>query len=665
MNHRLLVAAAAVLATGALSARVATLMPKVQSINTTGTYFKLDRKVKVNDPTGSQELLRVIGEAGMTSSRKAAAVVDVKLVDSIPGAYDYRLAGYPAEGYTLRVAPDSIIIRVLSPVGTIRAAQTLRQLAQDAGTMLEGVEITDWPAFKLRGLLHDTGRSFIPVDELKRQIDNLAKFKINTFHWHLTENQAWRFESKKYPQLTSAESMVRFPGQYYTQEQCRDLEKYAAERGVTIIPEIDMPGHSKAFERAMGHSMQTPQGVAELQEILEEVAETFPLAPYIHIGADEQQITYPGFLKTMIDKVHSLGREVAVWNPIYGVRVSKDMDIDLVTLWSTAGRLVKGVPNVDLRYNYTNHFDTFSDLAGIYLSNIYYADRGNEEIAGSTSAYWNDRKLADDRQITIQNNLYPNVLATAERAWIGGGDEYIETGGVTLLPGSKRLADFSDWENRFLYHKQNSLPTDEIPYVRQTDIAWNIAGPFDNGGDSSAVFAPEISLDSISWPVTWAIGAAPTLRHTWGPTVPGYFPDAKPGQTAYAYTYIYSPRDTDAAALIEFQNYGRSEIDRAPEQGKWDRKGSRIWLNDKELLPDPWDNTGKKIDHETVQTDENFTGRRPTPIHLNKGWNKVLVKLPYVKADGVRLNKWMFTFVVTDPEGRDALPGLIYSPTRK
>ena len=110
--------------------------------------------------------------------------------------------------------------------------------------------------------------------------------------------------------------MTRFPGVFYTQEQCRDVEDYAAERGVLVIPEIDMPGHSQAFERALGYSMQTDQGIETLKKILEEVATTFPKAPYIHIGADEKAITYANFLKIMTDKVHSLGKKVVVWNPI-------------------------------------------------------------------------------------------------------------------------------------------------------------------------------------------------------------------------------------------------------------------------------------------------------------------------------------------------------------
>ena len=201
-------------------------------------------------------------------------------LDSTLNTFDYPLEGFPSEGYRLRISPQSIDITAATPVGVIRAAQTLRQLAQGSATpQLECLTITDFPAFKVRGFMHDVGRSFIPIDDLRRQIDLLSRFKVNVFHWHLTENQAWRLEIKAFPQLTSAASMTRFAGQYYTQTEARALEAYARERGVTIIPEIDMPGHSEAFVRAMGFDMQSAQGVAALHTILEEVVAIFPHAP--------------------------------------------------------------------------------------------------------------------------------------------------------------------------------------------------------------------------------------------------------------------------------------------------------------------------------------------------------------------------------------------------
>lgn len=662
------------------------LLPRPQKISLNGKAkpFKLGRKVSITDSKGVKALRAFFEEHGCKTDSKAKATVTVTYTDAIEGAFDHKLAGYDNEAYTLEISTDAIEITAVSETGVIRAAQTLAQLAQGykGKPKLEALTITDWPAFKVRGYMHDVGRSFISIETLKKHVDLLARFKVNTFHWHMTENQAWRFEIKAYPQLTSSESMTRYPGLFYTQEQCRELQDYAKERGVIVIPEIDMPGHSEAFTRAMGFDMQTDKGVAVLKEIIEEVVKVFPDAPYIHIGADEKSITYPDFLKIMTDKVHSLGKMVAVWNPIRGVAISTSTGADMTQMWSTGGKVINGMPNIDCRYNYTNHFDVFADLVGIYKSNIYYEQQGTPNVAGTISAYWNDRKTLTEEDIIKQNNFYANVIASAERAWIGGGKRYIDNcnnggtngGGGTTLPNSgEEYEEFADWERRFLFHKEQTLKGEPIAYVKQANVRWRITEPFPNNGNKEAVFAPETEGPKESYTVegkryntSVATGAGIYLRHTWGNNIiqTHYGATNYSNCTSYAWTYVYSPKKQIVGAQIEFQNYGRSEKDKAPDAGKWDRKGSRIWINDNEILPPAWDNTGVAIDNEVDLKNENFTARKPIGIELQKGWNKVFIKLPYVPADGVRLNKWMFTFVLTDLNGDSAVEGLVYSPDK-
>ncbi|MBR1682466.1 MAG: beta-N-acetylhexosaminidase [Bacteroidaceae bacterium] len=650
------------------------LLPKPKEIAVSGQAFSLKRSVRLNDPTGSTLL------ASLFKTKKSAkATVTVRLVsDDELGTFDYALPGFENEGYRLSIAPNAVTITAGTRTGVIRAAQTLMQLAAATdGARLPGVTITDYPAFKLRGFMHDVGRSFISFEELKREIDLLARFKVNAFHWHLTDNQAFRFESKAFPQLNEAAYTTRFAGSYYTQTQCTELGAYAAERGMVIIPEIDMPGHSRAFTAAMGYPMSSPQGRAALKTLLAELATAFPRAPYLHIGADEAGTTAE-FINEMTAYIHqSLGRRCVVWNPISGVSISTATlpHIDMTEMWSTAGRKIDGLPNIDCRYNYVNHFDVFADLVGIYRSNIYYFQQGSPELAGAISAVWNDRKLPAERDIIYQNNLYANVLATAERGWMGGGQQYIEAGGTALPLSGSELEEFRDWERRFLHYKDTWLRHEPIPYVRQTDVRWRITAPFPNGGDASAVFPPETAtadplphsydFDGETYGSTEAVGAAVYLRHTWGTVVPGFYEATALNTTAYAWTYVYSPKAQEAGALIEFQNYSRSENDRAPDVGQWDRKGSRIWLNGVELLPPAWENSGRGITSETDLLNENFAARQPLPVHLHHGWNKVLLKLPYVAAAGVRLNKWLFTFVLTTPDGRHALPDIIYSPDKR
>ncbi|MBD5359317.1 MAG: family 20 glycosylhydrolase [Bacteroides sp.] len=657
------------------SAAIENLMPKPKQVELTSSEgFAIGRAVALDDPTESAELLRFMADCGLTHSAGAAAKISVTIAP-VDGAYDYELADYPDEAYRLSVGTDEIAITAPTALGVIRAAQTLRLMAQDCGQAIEGATITDWPAFKLRGFMHDVGRSFIPLDELKREIDLLSRFKVNTFHWHLTDYTGWRLEINAYPELTGEKGITRFPGQYYTQAQARELQDYAAERGVIIIPEIDMPGHSHPFEQAMGHGMQTEAGKAELKVILSEVAELFDKAPYIHIGGDETSFQ-DSYLIEMIDYVHSLGKRAVIWNRYNVPAKSVDPTVipcDMTTNWATSGTLSAGVPNIDMRYNYTNHFDVFADVVGIFKSTIFGLTQGNPDVAGTISAAWNDTMTPTWEDIVRQNNVYANVLASTERAWTGGGQQYIEQGGVTLPNSGSEFDEFADWERRFLYHKRTTMSeaASLIPYVRQTNIRWHLTGQLPNGGDPAAVLEPENYIDAETMPSTIATstvtGAGIYLRHIWHPTVKGFYDNPQNGMTAYAWTYVYSPEEQDAGALIEFYTYSRSGNEKAPAAGKWDRRGSRIWLNGEEIPAPTWEQPDANIrqdQNESGLANENFTTRPAVKIHLKEGWNKVFLKLPHANNGGTSRDKWQFTFAITDPDGKDALDGLIYSPNK-
>lgn len=676
-----------------LHAKVQHLLPRPQMISATENVaaFLLKGKVTINYSGGAEScplLEDFFTDNGCSLAKSGGKEVNVSLVKNIAGAYDYELYGYENEAYTLHVTPNAINITAVTPTGVIRAAQTLVQMAEgwDGASALEAVEITDWPAFKLRGYMHDVGRSFITANELVKQIELFSRFKVNTFHWHMTENQAWRFEVKAYPELTSSESMTRFAGSYYTQEDCRKVMAAAKKHGVIVIPEIDMPGHSAAFQRAMGFGMQTEEGKVVLKKVLDEVVEVFADAPYIHIGGDEVSTT-SAYLNEMIAYVESKGKKAEIWNPINGIG-QNNLNATLTHMWGTRGILASGKANIDSRYNYTNHFDVFADLVGIFKSNIYYKEKGDAQVAGSISACWNDRKTATQEDIMAQNNIYANVIATAERAWIGGGKRYIDNcnnggtnggGGVMLPNEGDEYEEFVDWERRFLFHKANSLKDEPIPYVKQTNVRWLITDAFPNGGDTEKVFAPEApgtsadldvlpktySLDGKTYNTRMATGAGIYLRHTWGHgIIKAFYESPAYNHTAYAWTFVYSKKAQKVGAIIEFQNYSRSEQDPVPAAGNWDLYGSKIWINGKEIAAPAYQNAGVNISSKEVELkDENFPSRKPVKVSLKKGWNKVFLKLPYKNA-GYRLDKWMFTFVLTDKDGKNAVDGLIYSPDK-
>lgn len=664
-------------------ATVENLMPTPQQVTTGQGTFTIPSSITVNDPTNCVALQNFLLENNIAVAADATASITVELVNEIPGSYDYELADYENEAYTLTVSADGIRIKAISNTGVIRASQTLAQLAQDGNGAIECVNITDWPAFKLRGFMHDVGRSFISVDELKREIDLLSRFKVNTFHWHLTDYTGWRLEIKAYPQLTGEKGISRFPGMFYSQEDAKEIQDYAAQRGMTVIPEIDMPGHSHPFENAMGFGMQSTEGIAALKVILQEVTTLFDKAPYIHIGGDEVSFN-DQYIIDMINYVHSLGKKVVIWNRYNTPAKIVDPNVipcDMVTNWATSGTLASGVPNVDMRYNYINHFDVFADLVGIYKSSIFYVEKGNPDVAGTITGIWNDTMVPSEEDIIKQNNFYANVLASAERAWIGGGEQYIETGGTHLPNSGSEFEAFADWERRFIYHKNTTLAStrDLIPYVKQTNVSWHLTEQIPNGGSKTKVLEPEnyltaeaadmpcsFDIDGVTYGVKKITGAGHYLRHIWHGTVKGVYENPQNNMTAYAWTYIYSPIEQDAAAFIEFYTYSRSGAERAPLANKWDRRGSRIWLNGEEIEAPKWTQPDKSIPQNSTTeglTNENFTARPATPIHLNQGWNKVFMKLPHVDNGGTSRDKWQFTFVVVDSEGRDALDGLVYSPT--
>ena len=173
-----------------LQAKLIHLLPKPQKVEQTGgAAFSLARNLRIIDADNILALKRFVEEnaAGITTDT-AAPVISVNRVAAIEEAFDHQIFGFDNEAYRLTISEHAVVIDAVSQIGVIRAVQTLAQLAEgyDSEKALEACTITDWPAFKLRGVMHDVGRSYISVEALKKQIDLLSRFKINVFHWHLT-----------------------------------------------------------------------------------------------------------------------------------------------------------------------------------------------------------------------------------------------------------------------------------------------------------------------------------------------------------------------------------------------------------------------------------------------------------------------------------------------
>ena len=602
------------------------------SANHPSSLLPLPQKYQFNGKKSSDEL-----------------TVEEKYVSQIEGAK------FQEEAYYLTVTGKRIILEATTPKGMYWGKQTLEQLkyTKNKKTYLPQCEITDWPAFRIRGFMHDVGRSYIPVEELKREISLLSRYKINVFHWHLTENQAWRLECKKYPQLNAPENMEREKGKYYRLEEARQLVEFCKQHQVLLIPEIDMPGHSAAFERTFKTDMQSEKGTQILKDIIDEVCETFDV-PYLHIGTDEVQFTNPDFVPMMVRYIRDKGKKVISYNPGWNY---KPGEIDMMQLWSYRGKAQKGIPAIDCRYHYANHFDTYADLVAMFNSRIYNQTEGSDDLAGCIIAFWNDRFIDNTPQLLAENNFYPYMLTLAERAWRGGGNCYFDGKGTLLWEDEpEQLAAFKEFEHRLLWQKKTWLKEVLFPYVCQTQSEWQITDAFPNGGDLNKVFPPEQQEDSVyqyegkTYKTRKIIGNGIYLRHVWGTLVPGFYANPQENHTAYATRWIYSPKERKAKLALEFQNYSRSESDLAPRQGTWDYKCSRAWLNGQEIMPPVWENTNTERSNEITLKNENYMSRPAIDITLKKGWNKLMLKLPVGKFSSkeTRLVKWMFTAAILD-----------------
>lgn len=602
------------------------------SANHPSSLLPLPQKYQFNGKKSSDEL-----------------TMEEKYVSQIEGAK------FQEEAYHLLITKKGILLEATTPKGMYWGRQTLEQLktTKNKKIYLPQCEITDWPAFRIRGFMHDVGRSYIPVEELKREISLLSRYKINVFHWHLTENQAWRLECKKYPQLNAPENMEREKGKYYTLEEARQLVEFCKQHQVLLIPEIDMPGHSAAFERTFKTDMQSEKGTQILKDIIDEVCATFDV-PYLHIGTDEVQFTNPDFVPMMVRYIRDKGKKVISYNPGWNY---KPGEIDMTQLWSYRGKAQKGIPAIDCRYHYANHFDTYADLVAMFNSRIYNQPEGSDDLAGSIVAFWNDRYIDNTPQLLAENNFYPYMLTLAERAWRGGGNCYFDGKGTLLWEDEpEQLAAFKEFEDRLLWQKNTWLKEVPFPYVRQTQSEWQITDAFPNGGDLNKVFPPEEKEDSVyqyegkTYKTRKIIGNGIYLRHVWGTLVPGFYANPQENHTAYATRWIYSPKERKTKLALEFQNYSRSESDLAPRQGTWDYKCSRAWLNGKEIMPPVWENTNTERSNEITLKNENYMSRPAIDITLKEGWNKLMLKLPVGKFSSkeTRLVKWMFTVALVD-----------------
>lgn len=316
------------------------IIPLPQQLTPAEGEFKLNKNTTISYPAGNAEFKRVaemFAKQLETASGMQLQIVenteDTQPENSIAFKLSNNTEELGTEGYTLTVVPDRVLVEATAANGAFYALQTIYQLLpaeivsprkESASWEMPCVKIKDWPVFVYRGLHLDVCRHFFTVEEVKQYIDMIAMHKMNTFHWHLTDDQGWRIEIKSHPKLTEVGSLRHktlvgsyydeYPqvfeekdyGGYYTQEQAKEIVAYAAERFITVIPEIEMPGHALAALAAYPElsctggpfEVEPKWGIfsdifcpkeetfALLEDVISEIVEIFP-SEYIHVGGDE------------------------------------------------------------------------------------------------------------------------------------------------------------------------------------------------------------------------------------------------------------------------------------------------------------------------------------------------------------------------------------------
>ena len=580
------------------------------------------------------------------------------------------------EGYTLIVSEKGVEISAGEFSGFFNALQTVRQLIRKDNKKysMPYCRIKDAPAFPVRGLMLDVGRNYMSVPFLKSVVRRLSHYKINVLHLHLSDDPGWRVEVNKYPELTVETSFwpTRQPGKFYTQEDIKSICDFCDSLNIRVIPEIDMPGHSAAFRKAIGKDMQTPEGMQVLKEALDEIIPLFKDSLF-HIGSDEVHFKMKEFMPEMIRYVRSKGKQVVVWYPGYAP------DSNAVRMcwgeYEAGYSLDKSAPYIDCNGFYMDWMDSQGGVLQTFFQYPCEVPQAGGKALGSEMCVWTDGAISSDERILLQYPFYPTMLTFSERIWRGSREKRRDL--VANLPakGTKAWEAFNEFEDRLIYHRDRYFKSIPFSYVKQSEMKWRLIGPFNHHGINDTSFEPEkvikekyiVRKDTLTWNDTVAYGGEIQIRTLYAmfnmhrnqyrldflPTVMSSSVGKKDG-TCYALTRIKSPKNQEVYLMFGLNGmWGHSggyRSARAPEHGSWDFSGGDVWLNGIRVLPPsrwpfeslPWTGWGKgRI--EVPLTEEGYFFRPPVKIKLRKGVNEILVRTVFGhwKGDNGQ-RKWQF-----------------------
>ena len=460
------------------------VIPKPVFVQATGGSFSLSAKSDIYIAPGSTEELAGIGSYLADKINPSTGFALEVITDGKkPGKGDILLtlgendAELGGEGYELEITDKVLTVTANKPAGIFRGIQTVRQLLPagiEADTIQAGPwviptgTIRDFPVYDHRGVMLDVARHFFGPEDIKRYIDQLALYKMNVLHLHLSDDQGWRIEIKSWPNLAIHGGKTEVgggDGGYLTQEEYTDIVKFASERYITIIPEIDMPGHTNAALSSYpelnigGKATELYTGIKVgfstldtrsettykfVDDVVREIAALTP-GQYFHIGGDESHVTKPDdyvyFINRVQDIVESHGKSVTGWDEIAHATLKPNT---VVQYWARAENAVMGLNQgakvlmspakyayLDMKYDSTTVLGL--NWAGfIEVDDAYNWDPATlvpalkkENIAGIEAPLWSETVSTFDEAEYL---IYPRLPGYAEIGWTPSGmrswDEY-------------------------------------------------------------------------------------------------------------------------------------------------------------------------------------------------------------------------------------------------
>ncbi|SDQ32425.1 hexosaminidase [Pseudoxanthomonas sp. CF125] len=449
------------------------LIPQPQRLEHREGAFRLDSSVRIVAPNDlrSREIADFL--RGAIRDDSGIALAEGRNGRAIELRLDPKIMG--EEAYRLTVTKDRIALAASNHRGLFWAAQTLRQLLpveRSVGPIsIPAMRIEDAPQFSYRGHMLDVGRHFMPVEFVKKQIDLLSYYKLNTFHWHLTDDQGWRIEIKKYPKLAEVgawrtEADGSRYGGFYTQDQIRDVVEYARLRNIMVIPEIEMPGHASAALasypelscRKQPIDVPNVWGVIKdvycvgdeftfefIENVLDEVIALFPAA-YVHIGGDEvpkdrwresassqkrmrdenlkdEHELQSYFVKRVQRYLAGKGKTLIGWDEILEGGADSSA---IVEVWRGDAEGAKALANGNKIIS-AGPFYLDSPLNALTLEKVYateivpaaYASH-REQVLGAEAPLWTERVTTANAETL----LYPRLIALAEITWNADKRDY-------------------------------------------------------------------------------------------------------------------------------------------------------------------------------------------------------------------------------------------------